>query len=360
MLKEGSANINLAKSDSIVIIVDASQSAQEYWEEILNITLPLLENLPADVERQLYFLSNAKKYNWSRLSYESKVWQKENILRGSFITPIFEKILEEDISKILVIGSGKIFDLEDWQESRLIDKLILINMGESSLQGEESFTQELRKPVPSDLLSILHSPIYEVEIKGEGFMPYFWDNAGYKLMLEEGKAILKGSELEDFSLSIAFFGERVKAKIVRTDGSEEISVEYSDIEIMEQEWMPLTMVEEGKVFQDAINNKNINCPICKKEHKPQTLICTSGEGILGRCVYPSLEDKTGFVIFKELPEGIVFKHHHVKVIRVKEGLVAIATGTKADIYEYTKKKWIKKERIKQYYLLEDNEYLVVI
>jgi len=361
-MEEAFCKLTLRSKGKVALVLDASESAEDHWDEILELARYLLDNLGSDVEREIYFLSNGKVYAPSHLARSSHQWRKENLKRGSFITPIFEH-LSPDTDRVLVIGTGPIYDLEDWQKDPLFAKLLLIRVNDRPLQQEE-MAEEVVAPEPASVLARLHRPIRGVKITGNGFMPYFWDNPGYRLRLEgKGeKVLLEATDLQDFSLHLALFYEgEVIARLKRGDGTEEeITLpKQSEAKVVE-EWRELP-ADERAIFERAIKGKPFTCLLCGQEHPWETLVCYESRlSILGRPIYPSWEGMKGFVILRRRRDDVQYRPHPVEVMRIGDGQVAIVEGSTAFIYRYISQRWLQQEEMRPYFPLGEEEYCVAI
>lgn len=354
MLKEGFGLLSIKSIGDVVVVLDASESAQECRDTIMKIAIQLFEKLPAGINKKLYFLSNPKEYDFSKLSRCAAKWWNENGSRGSFITPILEHVRN---CKVVVIGSGSIYDLQDWQDCAQTSNFLFAKVGES-LRGELNVGEEINSMQASELISRLHRRIDSIEIGGTGFMPYYWNNSKYELHLGD-RSYLKGSDLEDFSTTVAFFGSNIKARIISGIDDEEVNLEPSDTELRE-DWKALSN-KEVEVFTKAVKGEPFICLVCGKKHEPRTLKCYENSSILGQPVYPSFGNRRGFVLFRETPETVLFSFWSVNVIRIGQNRVAIATGSQAKINEYDtrQEKWVEKGKLMPYYCL-DGKYLAVI
>lgn len=351
MLGQGFGRLQLKTFGDIAIVLDASESAWEYRDAILRAATQLFENLPAGAAKELYFLSNPKRYDTNRLHRNAAKWWEQNRLRGSFLTPILEQV---ENSKVVVIGSGRIYDLEDWQETNWSSSLYFMKIGES-IRGQLAIGEEVEEL--SQLLSCLYDTIVSVEISGDGFMPYYWSNPEYKLLITE-RITLAGSNLENPSVSVGFFGTDVKARVVRKSSDEFKSFEFTENQA-EETWKPLTQ-EECLVFRKALKGQEFSCPICGKQHLVSGLRCDRNS-ILGEPIYPSLAKKKGFVFFKDTSNGVFYRFHPVSAVKIGDSAVAVAFGSRAMVYEYnmTERRWVGKDYIEPYYAFEDT-YIAVI
>jgi hypothetical protein len=359
VLAEGSGHLAVNAIENVAVVVDASESAKGQKEVILELALRYLDGLPANVERKLYFLSNPEALDAASLPQNAEVWWRQKGRRGSFITPILERVKD---SRVVVIGSGPIHDLEDWKDDKVMSRLVLVKTDESLRSGVES----CHEVEPTQMVE--PEPIVSVEITGEDFMPYYWTNTGYSLSVGE-KAALSASDLEDFSLSLRFFGTRVRARIKRRRGEEEIPLESSGIEV-QQEWKTLR-VEEGQVLGAAVRGDNFTCLVCGKEHPPSAVKCCDSSqsgsvSVLGLrlpVVYPSLKNDKGFVVFRETHEKGLYRVHPVNVIRIAMGRVAVVLHNRPSVFDYetSQRKWIERGQLTSYHRLEgENQYVVFL
>ncbi len=344
--------------ETIVVILDASESAENDWSTIVDQAKKLFQKLPAEVEKKLFFMSNSQEYDIEKFEDNVGLWRKQNSKRGSFISPILKKIKN---GKIVIFGSGIIYDLDDWAENDISKKMLFVKIGDS-MRG----TQEIITEIDKDSFDghQLANPIQAIQIEGDDFMPYYWDNLGYSATLD-GDVILKSSNLKNYSINIAAFGKNIKAKITKNEGKEKISFSPGShstdiielIENSENSWKKLHDDEEV-LFREHIIAEVIKCPFCGQMLNGP-LRCYNEKGsLLGKSVYKSLKEIKGFVIFKELPEGIYYKQYNPEIIKIDENSVAINKKAKAVIYRFEslKKKWVPIEDLKPYHPLKGGYY----
>jgi hypothetical protein len=325
MPKENYGLLEINAIKDTVIVLDASESAGECQETIVKTAQQLIEKLPAGTIRGLYFLSNPERYETGKLLRKSAGWWEQNKLRGSFLTPVLEIIQE---CRVVVIGSGLIYDLEDWQDSRWNSNLYFIKV-KDSLRGNLKIGQEFQDL--SQVYSFLYDPIISIEINGSGFMPFYWNNPEYKLSTA-GSIKLVGLNLDNPSVLLGYWGSDVKADIVRKAGEEEPvtlkSIDYQDPD----SWNSLD-AGEAEIFHRAALGYDFSCLICGQKHPALRIRCDV-YSILGEPIYPSLGKKRGFVLFKEIEDKVYFKFHPVSVIKIDDLSVAISrAGKEVGIYK---------------------------
>lgn len=344
--------LSLDTHNSLVIVLDASESAQEQWEEILSLANNTVNKLPAHIDKRLFFLSNSQEYNFNDLNYEAKNWREENLSRGSFITPVI-KSLDKNSGKIIIIGFGPVYDLEDWLETDFSGKFIFVKLGQS-LKKDLNIGIEIEPP---ELPGYLQNPIQSIEISGKGFMPFYWNNTGYSVILRE-EILLCGQQLKDFSISFSCYGKEIKARIKKNMGDEQIT--FNPLREKPEEKWEILNDHEADVFKLSLKGEEFICPCCQEKHSPKTLICYKEASITGEPVFSSFGTRKGFFVFQETKEKILFRHHPVNIIKVGDVQVAIISGNKTILYQYEQGKWMEKEELPLYHCLSENQYLVGI
>jgi hypothetical protein len=369
LLRQNSGCFDIKENNNISLIVDASESATDCQDAIVNLTNQLITRLPGGVRKRLFFLSNSVAYQLNRFPQNSPNWWRVNQLKGSFITPIAEQLGDD---KVLVIGSGLIYDLEDWEDHQFVKNLVFAKMGNQSLRGTTGIGVELEKPTALDISQAIYSPIESVTITGLKFLPYYWDNLAYHLnRTAESDFELKTTNEEgverinNYTVTVRFFGENISAKVRRqNEDKDEIialsALETKDLEILDKvKWGRLDSTEE-EIFKRAISNKSYTCPLCKHEHRPEELMCYN-VSTFGRRIYQSLGTENGIFVLKENDAFVDYRHHSGTAIRLDNDLAAIIERGKIFQYRFNSVtgKWIVEEELHQYHHAGD-EYLVAI
>ncbi len=340
----------------IAIVLDASNSAEGHWNEIIECYDDIINNFPGDVEREIYFLGNSKRYTGNVLACANE-WRKENENRGSFITPILEKT--GDVEKVIVMGSGRIFDLMDYAGTNFADKIFLVRIGES-LKEDENIGKEITQ---SDIEN-LYDSVEEIVIKGTGFMPYYWDNDGYKFELGDEGAVLRGVDLESFSVLVRGFGYEIEAAAKTKKGETmKFNIEEDKDANIEEEWKNLEKDDEN-LFKESINTKKYICPVCGKQHDYKRITCRNARDIIFEtCIYKSLRNVRGFVIFREAESKILYTRHPVNVLKLSDEEVAVAKNRfEVDIYKFKVKeqKWVWEGKFENYYKINDKKWIICL
>ena len=367
-MEEQFIELNSPEFETIVVIVDASESAEKDWPTIVEFAKKIFQKTPSGIQKKLYFLSNPQEYDIDKFEENVGAWRKKNNKKGSFISPIFSKIKN---AKIVIIGSGIIYDLEDWTSNPLSQKIIFVKMSES-MRGNLEIGTEIEKDSFDGQLLNLHNRILSVKISGPEFMPYYWDNPGYSISFE-GEISLKSSNLENYSVKIASYGNNIKAAIEKVEGSEKISLTRIEIESPDvihaiencgMKWEKLGK-DEIEIFKNHIKSEKVQCPFpsCGKEITGP-LKCDNQEHgkLLGLPIYKSLKNIKGFVIFKESADGVYYKPYTSEIIKIDDGKVALYKRSKAVILrnEPITNKWVEQGDLKTYYPLKGGYYVSII
>lgn len=339
---------------NIVYILDASDSAANYRQNMIDKIKEWDRHLPVYLKKRIFFLSYEREYSddWQNLNME--ITKHAN--RGSFIGPVFralEHLEKKDglISRIILLRAGKVYDLEDWQQSKWLDNLLIINFGGRSCESVPSNIPEFK--AEEGLPPILQFQIDGVEISGEGFMPIQWDNRNYQFFFERGKAALRAADTGNHAVVVGYLGAKPEVKIRRGSLVEalspgELKATEAPFQVFSQEWKPLTEPEE-RVFLTCLKQDSFTCPHCKNTHSRDTVICERS-GILGRPVYDSLSGHHGFVVFCHKNNRIHYQTIPFPIVALDKDCVAVQTDDHGAIYKYAKSinKWLFFEPLENY------------
>jgi mRNA-degrading endonuclease RelE of RelBE toxin-antitoxin system len=367
-MEEQFIELNSPEFETVVVILDASESAEKDWPTIVELAKKIFQKTPAEVKKKLYFLSNPQEHDIEKFEDNVGMWRKQNSKKGSFITPILNQVKNV---KIVIIGSGIIYDLEDWTTSEISKKIIFVKTSESMRGNLEIGTEIERDSFDGQLLN-LHNRILSVKISGEDFLPYYWDNPGYSISFERDIA-LKSSNIVNYSIKIATFGKNIKASIEKVEGNEKIALTSINtnppdiINVIENYGMKWEKLEkdEMEIFKDHIKSEKVQCPFhaCEKEITGPLKCDNPAHGkLLGRPIYESLKNIKGFVIFKDCADRVYYKQYTSEIIKIGDGTVAINKKSKAVIsrYESSTKRWVEQKDLKPYFPLTGGYYVSII
>jgi len=356
------------KFETVVVILDASESAEQHWPIIADFAKKIFQKIPAGIEKKLFFLSNPQEYDIENFEENVGSWRKKNKKKGSFISPILNQIQK---ATIVVIGSGIIYDLEDWKRNPLSQNIVFIYIG-NSMRGNVEMGKEVVKDDFDGHLLQLYNRILSVKITGLDFLPYYWDNPGYSFNDEDGISLIS-SNLENYSIKIAAYGKNITATMEKVQEQEKISLSHVGthnpdiIQIIEHNSIKWENLEKNEMetFRNHITSEIITCPdpSCGREITGSLKCDNPKHGkLLGFPIYPSLKSYKGFIIFKENSQGVFFKPYPSEIVKIDEGKVARSKKSKATVIHYEPhiRKWVERGDLKPYYPLKGGYYVSLI
>jgi len=395
----------------VIFILDASESALTHQREIITLVGGVLGQLPAETDREIYFLGNPETYSPDDFATHAGQWFQENRGRASLITPVWENLAPPspltpqiwgeggqergrgrgrgDGATIVIIGAGRIFDLQDWRESLLIRQTIFVKLGDS-LVGGTAVAGEIRTPSVDELYRRLHDPVIRVEIAGSSFMPIWWDNPAYQ-WTAAGSLVKEGRG--DYAVTLQFLAmadDNVQGTTTHASGKQR-TVTPLPVQPLPQ---PLSYEERGEplrgegrisqplteeeiaIVRNAVTGQSFECPHCHHEHLWDVLRCPAPESIIDKLVYPTLQRQRvkGFVIFQIERNRITFHTHPCDVLRLSDETVAISSaclptcatireGQSAVIYKFQREtaRWTRtNESLKPYHRIGEGMYAILV
>ncbi len=349
-------------------MLDASHSARPHHRRILELTQHILGQLPGSVGRQLYFLGNQQAYDPAQLCTRSSQWIGENLGRASLLGPVMRRLDPSAPTKIVVLGAGRIFDLDDWVEHPLFARLALVACGEP-LQPAGGSAREIACTDQGNVVGFLYDPIVRVSVTSPGFMPLWWDNAGYVCEMGDGGARLTAADVKEQRLLLRFLAsrpEQLRASVLTASGSQvELALQAAAPRRPQSRVLGHLSDDEARLFHQACERRPYECPHCHDRHDWQELYCTRGRGIFGKPIYEDLpDDSAGFVIFRETPAGVEVGTCCEQVLLLDAATVAVGRGGEALLYRFDPRRemWQPDERARfqQYTRIEEHAYVVFL
>lgn len=365
-LRERYGSLSVTPSAPVVFVLDASQSAERHQAEIVTLVQEVLRALPGGAGHTLYFLGNPAPHDPEAISLHATRWCEANRRRVSLITPVFEVLAEREDVRIVVIGSGRIFDLADWEGTSLLERTLLVSL-EVSLQ-EEAVAEEIVRPDAGMLARRLHDPVVKVELQGRGFLPTLWDNSEYRLEVRDGEGSLVGERLENYGVMLHFLAESavsISAKLTCVSGATNTLAVHptraSELPEAEVGWLT---PEEVQLFQQVLQRESFTCLRCGQTCRWETLRC-KGQGGFGHLVYRSLERcRSGLILFRQRNERVSFEAVGCGVVRLTTDTAAIKVGRERPaMYRYHtgRERWeITEDRFLTYHQAGDGVYAVFL
>ncbi len=369
MLVEGGLRLEITERCRALLIVDASESAAEHRERIARLVAQVLSELPADAEITLNFLGSSERRPAGAFSARASEWLDANRTRASLLTPNLSVLPEAAPPPVVIVGSGPIYDLEDWSESRVLDGAVFCSIGRSLREGLASGAcrgTELTDPPPSQLVQRIHNPVARLRITGLGFMPVRWNHAGLRLVLSAGGAVLEGENLGRAPIMVRYHapeGERPTAEATRANGASERlptdDVAPQAVGLASAEG--LLSPAECEVFQRARAGQAFTCPVCGETHAAETTRCLAGHSILGVPVYPSLPSG-GFAALSAAGAEVSYRMFGSDTLPLTLDRVAVRDRLRATVHAYNPDSmtWAPVEPFAQYTPLGGDAYAVFV
>ena len=342
----------------IALVLDASDNVEAHWSTISHLARELLETLPKTMQPTVYFLGNSEPYTSSDFARQGGRWYQANSRRASLIGPIFEQLEGEGEKTIVVLGNSRIFDLEDWLGTTLLEHTLFVRFGNVSLT--EGMCDE-HKPEFEQLRQRLNNPVVKIDMFDNGVMPFFWDNDAYQW---DG-ARLVAERAESFSTQVGFLGmtdSKPQVLTTLTNGETRTMVlKPCDPRLATTDWQVLTL-QEAKIFRQCIRENEYHCPVCGTPHPASQLRCDEG-GILGTPIYPTIAAMRGFILLRERSRKVQFSPHPCIALRVGEQAVAVRSGGGAEMYRFDtiSGEWRKSnEHLKPYHPIGEETYAIIL
>lgn len=354
------AALTVAAAGSLVLVLDASESAEAQQGPISALVTALLAALPARVTGKLYFLGNPKPYPPGDFPLKASAWFTENRGRGSILAPVAEMLSGLPESPVAIIGAGPIFDLADWADSPLLARVTLVAMGES-LQDGDDLALEIVNPSANDLLQRVYDPVTAVRVGGAGFMPLAWSNPGYRLANVAGAFMLIAERLEQYDTTVTNLGDEALASATLASGqSRNLAFVPAATPVATDAWTDMT-AEEAAIYRAALCGEAFTCPGCGQSHPWDTRVCLAGATILGTPVYPSLRQATGhFVLLRDVGETVEFRVQPADVLPLGDGRVAVREGQRGVIYAFGDGRWTAQGELAPYQAVEGGAHVILV
>jgi hypothetical protein len=180
-------------NEAIALIIDTSSSANSKLNEAQDMAHEISSMGLKQV--QLFRLGSPEPILPETLQDPLPQGVNQQYQSCSLITPIMEKLVrEEQKHRVIIIGSGEIFDLDDWVDDPRVEGWLLIRTDEQSLQGLAARLSEITLDQIAERAETLLSYFSRVtgwtaESPGRVYSPgaYEWkvDASGYPLIYVE-------------------------------------------------------------------------------------------------------------------------------------------------------------------------------
>jgi hypothetical protein len=257
-----------------LLVVDVSHAASGLWHVFHSTLEGLAEELPLAQQPDVAFLGSTE-----RLPLRSFLSQLDSLVslnrgRGRVISPLFESFGQQWPSRVVILASQMLHDLEDWQSHAMYPRVRLISPNPLNRDAK----------LLTDLASVRHeleAPAASVRISANNAIPFSWDQPAYYT-----KALtLRCQPGAGSDVRIGFLSPesklKVTAELVQADGSTD-PLGVSAAEALEPVgWSVLTSAELT-ILEAWRARRPINCSHCETAHDP-------GEMCLASKLFPSLK-----------------------------------------------------------------------
>lgn len=181
-----------SSNESVALVVDTTSSAASCWEETRQ-TADRIFSLLAGLEHfKLYALGSAEPLSPNVLRQPVPTGFNQQAQSCSLIAPITDILTREGRKySLIIVGSGEIFDLDDWTDDPRIEGWLLVRTGDQSLQTTPGRIPEITPEQIRDVETLYFSPSSRqaAEQSGSGHLEaeYEWkvDASGYPLIWVE-------------------------------------------------------------------------------------------------------------------------------------------------------------------------------
>ncbi|MBP7936366.1 MAG: hypothetical protein KA354_17135 [Phycisphaerae bacterium] len=301
-------DFELTTIPKVLLVLDASESAEEYEEEVLELASGIIAALPHCDAVRVAFLGGTELFSAEQFSAgKTELWKK-NLGRCSLINPVFRAACPTEEHRVVIIGTGTIFDLED-QAEMLGRRLLLVSVGQRLGPDDGSWfslaTRQLQEVVDQ-----VWTRVTGVTIGGPGLLPICWENDAYRLVLgSDGAALrLEGSAEPSTRVGFLAHGNRLPAARVAYADGREVEVVLKTTRSFERELRPLRLFTAEEAY-------------------PFYLTVTDGAAC-GAAVLPQMcrsvaSDWSGFILVAEAAEGLAAYAYPWEVIATGPDLVAV-------------------------------------
>lgn len=144
--------------ESIILVADASESAEAHWNEVCSTIRQLLEDLPAWAIQDIHLLGCWQTVPPNLFSAPGVPFPRQG---HSLLAPIVKELqsAEETVQLAIVVGSGTIFDMEDVVNTPWVGRWVFVNAGDEPLRPSGIALSEFDSRNLPALYSWLSTPI---------------------------------------------------------------------------------------------------------------------------------------------------------------------------------------------------------
>ena len=327
----------LSMGRSPVVVLDASDAGgpdaiADYWDAAISLLRGLSRSADDFRTATVMFLGGAQTVSlaeflrhWSRLC-------EANAGRLSIVAPVYESLSHSN-DPIIVVGRGRLFDLEDWVDSSQFRRTTFVNIGPVPITGRRA----AEHPPDADLIGRLLRPtVRRIVIGGEGLIPTGWTNSHYQV---DDRLQLIAERPVDAEVTVGPLGPQGVMPAAETELADGA---FSAVELREVAAVPRSSnwsalpAEESEVVRQCIETGQYRCPYCDGVHQAAQLDCIRPREIVSRSVLRTLSRGDGreFVLLRRREDAIEYQRSGA-ALPIAQGCIALVRERgAATIYRY--------------------------
>lgn len=354
-------SLRLEPQKHLALVLDASDSAAEARGAILGAARQLLQSVGESASASLFFLGCHGSWPLGKdaLAEIERRWPGQH--RPSLIGPVFERLREDDGTLAVIIGSGCIFDLEDWtaEPGGPLERAVF-------LAPDLSMTGGLRPEARAFSLGLLppgwDEAVAAVAI-GSPAMPFSWDNAAYEW--KDGKLVAERPAQPEVRIGFLHPQPVGAQAALQSRGGRTRLVELQPSAAgPETEWgkMPALPLEDAMRFQECVERGDYLCPRCGHVHEARQVLASCGMARPDP-IYNALKGRGGLILLQDRAGVVRFASPACAALRAGRDAVAVRENGGFSIYrrEGGKDGWRRtSERLEQHQRVGENIYAVVL
>lgn len=185
------------QNESFALIIDTSSSAARHLDHARRLG-QLIYDLAGVVDEEqfkIFMIGSTTPISLAALRQTGPSVGSPQSQPCSLIAPIMETLVRDEQKRsVIIVGSGQIFDLEDWTDHPSFDGWLLVQIGAQSLQGRDGRVSEITAEQmggDADTLLSYLTRFPQPEAKSPRYSSngtvFQWqvDNSGYPLVFVE-------------------------------------------------------------------------------------------------------------------------------------------------------------------------------
>jgi hypothetical protein len=177
------------KPQSVVLIADASASAEAHWSKIATTITALITRLGSETIANVYVLGTTTRWDVDEWN-STQPFPAHTRGIPSLVAPVMNSVWasRDELTAVIVVGAGAIFDLEDWARTGF--HWVLVGVNGEALQSPGGTCPEIRADELAALDEYLRGeppPRMTMNPSGSGTLTHQWDvdRCGYPLIRVE-------------------------------------------------------------------------------------------------------------------------------------------------------------------------------